>query len=445
MQSSMKKILFTALILSTTLSYAQNDIKLKPFRIWYNVAIGKEGYTNPDASAILDLGKDTTNKGVLLPKVLLDSVATTKRGLFVYNLLDSTLYHFDGTDVTRYMTYRDTALIKQLITTYAPQPDLSGIRDSTAAAYDTFSVHWAQIYANYVAIQSRATYTALADTALSIRSLVASEYFKNGGTPWAGTWTLGSTTNQPGRIYVNSANVMDFFSGGNVGIGTGGTNAGYKFDINGTARISGAFQTGSSNILGGYRNSSRTLINEFDANRYAIIGAGDQDRNYSVGLRLQYRNSNGDLTTGLQIHPTANVLQNSESAATSSALNILTTDANSLQGGLSLRNPNGTESGGTAVGLMFLGGSSINKGAIAYEIKSSWARGDMHFLQRSTADGNAVSLSDAAITIKNNKNIITYGTMTLVVSEYADNAAALAGGLTAGQVYRTGDILKIVH
>lgn len=28
---------------------------------------------------------------------------------------------------------------------------------------------------------------------------------------------------------------------------------------------------------------------------------------------------------------------------------------------------------------------------------------------------------------------------------YADNATALAGGLTAGQIYRTGDILKIVH
>lgn len=30
-------------------------------------------------------------------------------------------------------------------------------------------------------------------------------------------------------------------------------------------------------------------------------------------------------------------------------------------------------------------------------------------------------------------------------SEYADNAAALAGGLVVGQVYRTGDTLKIVH
>lgn len=29
--------------------------------------------------------------------------------------------------------------------------------------------------------------------------------------------------------------------------------------------------------------------------------------------------------------------------------------------------------------------------------------------------------------------------------EYADNAAALLGGLVVGQFYRTGDYLKIVH
>jgi hypothetical protein len=29
--------------------------------------------------------------------------------------------------------------------------------------------------------------------------------------------------------------------------------------------------------------------------------------------------------------------------------------------------------------------------------------------------------------------------------EYTDNAAAIAGGLLLGQVYRTGDVLKIVH
>jgi hypothetical protein len=31
------------------------------------------------------------------------------------------------------------------------------------------------------------------------------------------------------------------------------------------------------------------------------------------------------------------------------------------------------------------------------------------------------------------------------ITEYADNAAALTGGLVAGDLYRTGDALKIVH
>ena len=37
-------------------------------------------------------------------------------------------------------------------------------------------------------------------------------------------------------------------------------------------------------------------------------------------------------------------------------------------------------------------------------------------------------------------------TLSIVgLSEYADNAAALVGGLIAGDLYRTGDLLKIVH
>lgn len=31
------------------------------------------------------------------------------------------------------------------------------------------------------------------------------------------------------------------------------------------------------------------------------------------------------------------------------------------------------------------------------------------------------------------------------VPTYADNAAALTGGLLTGDIYRTGDLLKIVH
>jgi len=39
----------------------------------------------------------------------------------------------------------------------------------------------------------------------------------------------------------------------------------------------------------------------------------------------------------------------------------------------------------------------------------------------------------------------TTGIRLTGVSEYADNAAAIAAGLTTGDVYRTGDLLKIVH
>jgi len=43
---------------------------------------------------------------------------------------------------------------------------------------------------------------------------------------------------------------------------------------------------------------------------------------------------------------------------------------------------------------------------------------------------------------------ITYQDLTdllAAVPQYADNAAALAGGLSAGDLYRTTDTLKVVH
>jgi hypothetical protein len=36
-------------------------------------------------------------------------------------------------------------------------------------------------------------------------------------------------------------------------------------------------------------------------------------------------------------------------------------------------------------------------------------------------------------------------TAPIVTPEYANNSAALFAGLVAGQIYRTGDLLKIVH
>lgn len=44
------------------------------------------------------------------------------------------------------------------------------------------------------------------------------------------------------------------------------------------------------------------------------------------------------------------------------------------------------------------------------------------------------------------QNLLILNTPSLTgVPEYADNAAAVTAGLTIGRVYRTADVLKIVH
>ena len=71
-------------------------------------------------------------------------------------------------------------------------------------------------------------------------------------------------------------------------------------------------------------------------------------------------------------------------------------------------------------------------------------------IEISTAGGNKY-FSGAANVAKlyhtNNEKLATTSTGIKIssVSEYADNTAAIAGGLTTGDVYRTGDLLKIVH
>jgi len=37
------------------------------------------------------------------------------------------------------------------------------------------------------------------------------------------------------------------------------------------------------------------------------------------------------------------------------------------------------------------------------------------------------------------------GARIFIANEYTDNADAIAGGLSIGEVYRTGDLMKIVH
>lgn len=61
-------------------------------------------------------------------------------------------------------------------------------------------------------------------------------------------------------------------------------------------------------------------------------------------------------------------------------------------------------------------------------------------------DGDGDTLGDIKLNDVNATGMVTgSGFSATSILEYADNAAALVGGLSVGAFYRTGDLLKVVH
>lgn len=62
------------------------------------------------AAALLHIGPDTSRKGMIIPRGIIENVAnpTGQKGLFFYNYPDSVLWHLDGTKKARYFIDRDT-------------------------------------------------------------------------------------------------------------------------------------------------------------------------------------------------------------------------------------------------------------------------------------------------------------------------------------------------
>jgi len=77
------------------------------------------------------------------------------------------------------------------------------------------------------------------------------------------------------------------------------------------------------------------------------------------------------------------------------------------------------------------------------------AAANMYFQTYGSGKRFASFFENDAVVLYNNdvEKLRTIGSGIRIsgVSEYADNTAALAGGLVVGDVYRTGDDLKIVH
>src|SRR5690606_14855748 len=80
------------------------------------------------------------------------------------------------------------------------------------------------------------------------------------------------------------------------------------------------------------------------------------------------------------------------------------------------------------------------------EIPMGDALGGVWTMNTITAGSNiSVTNGSASITIATSATPTFTGVTISGIAEYADNAAAISGGLTTGRLYRTGDILKIVH
>jgi len=95
-----------------------------------------------------------------------------------------------------------------------------------------------------------------------------------------------------------------------------------------------------------------------------------------------------------------------------SKLHIKMDGENKLQLPLRLVNPDGTDAGGTATGILFETESSgFGKGALVYERKSDWGNGSFHFLQNTLNNSSNPNLNDAVVTIKNDGDMVTAGTV----------------------------------
>jgi len=164
----MRKVLLLLCCLSFLVADAQRSGINWPGGFYINgptsINAGKDVW--PPASAAIKIGKDSSNLGAILPRVVHGAVVTTERGVFFYDYSDSTLHHMDGSVDVRYMTYKDTNLVKTLIQKYAPGGDGGG---QTLKAGYGINIDGDTIRVDTSAVPN---YLVIADTAQALRSYI---------------------------------------------------------------------------------------------------------------------------------------------------------------------------------------------------------------------------------------------------------------------------------
>lgn len=260
-----------------------------------------------------------------------------------------------------------------------------------------------------------------------------------GAIPYVGTNSL--LQESPTQLFFDSTNAR-------VGIGTNSPNAklaittnslgGNNLDLalnssgiilrNTTPAAAGAQQVSPTLILEGQGWKSNATAASQPVQARLLVIPFQAAANPTGALRFQFSINGGTviepmiLTSGGALSTTSTITSGSSfiSASTGSysfgSRSVITSPSD---GTLKLSNAAQTD-----FGMLQFGGPTSS----FFSIKRSGT--SAHFRLADDSDWSPVSTGQ--ITING-------------VQEFADNAAAITGGLTTGQVYRTGDILKIVH
>jgi len=184
------------------------------------------------------------------------------------------------------------------------------------------------------------------------------------------------------------------------------------------------FQAGSSGDLELFHNGTDSFIENQTGHLNIVNYANDKD------IRFWSDDGSGGITTYFRLDG------DTTSIVVSATLGMYFNDGVAARfgtGGDLIIYHDGSNSYITDTGTGFL---NISSDAA---LVLSNASGETYFI--ATSNGSTKLYYD------NSSKLETRSTGIKIsgVSEYADNTAAIAGGLTTGDVYRTGDLLKIVH
>jgi len=199
---------------------------------------------------------------------------------------------------------------------------------------------------------------------------------------------------------------------GRVGTRGGGT-PGTRVDLIGVHGHTDSAITGD-NVYAGYFTGEKVFIEKdliISGSGGIKSASGFQDLDGDT--RIQVEESTDEDIIRFDTAGTERMLINNSgnvgigTTAPSEILEIETAGGNSLQYAARLTNPENTDTGDTATGILFSTESSADfgKGALVYERKASFARGDFHFLQNNIGDSTSPALSDSVLTITNPGNI----------------------------------------